>query len=221
MVLQVFIRNKIGKQANDLLKEGLIPAVLYGRGIENINLSVSLSDFNAVYKEAGESAVVKLQIIKDGGATDERNVLISEIQKDPVKNKIIHVDFYQVRMDEKVEVAIPLVFVGESVLVKSGEAILVKVMQEVEVESLPGNLPQELEVDVSALDDMEKNIRVGDLTIPAGVEFKSDKESIIAALAKPEEETTATIEEAVGKVDEVKVEAEEKKKEKEEDGAAE
>ncbi len=100
MILKSFIRTKIGKQAKELLNEGLIPAVLYGRGIDNINLAVPFSDFNKVYKEAGESAVIKLQFEKENGEPEERNVLINAKQKDSVKNKIFHFDFYELNMDE-------------------------------------------------------------------------------------------------------------------------
>ncbi len=226
MTLKSFIRTKTGKQAKELLKEGFIPAVLYGRGIDNINLSVPLSDFNKIYKEAGESAVIKLEIypvecsqgeFNRVNPVGERNVLINDVQYNCLSDKIIHIDFYEVKMDEKVEVAVPLVFTGESLLVKSGEAVLVKVLQEVEVEALPAELPQEFEVDVSILDDLEKKIYVRDLQMPPGVVVKSPGENIIAALSAPEEEKIVSVEEAVGKVEEVEVEADEKKKEKEEE----
>lgn len=211
MDLQVQKREVFGKKVDRLRGAGFLPAELYGSGKENIHISVPLKDFLKVYREAGENMVVNL--VLDG---EKRPVLIYDLQRDPVSDEIIHVDFYQVRMDEKIKAAVPLVFIGESPAVKEKGGILTKAMHEVEVEALPAEIPHEFEVDLSLLDDLDKSIYVKDLRVPAGVRVMVDPETVIATVKAFVEEVIPA---EAPTVEAVKVEAEEKveerKKEKE------
>ena len=125
-------RKELGKKVESLRRGGLLPAVLYGEGVASQPVSVSYADFDKVYRQAGESALLKLNL--DGKPF---NVLIYDKKKDPLSGKFIHADFYAVRMDKEIKAKIPLRFMGESSAVKNEGGILVKVLQEVEVESLP------------------------------------------------------------------------------------
>lgn len=169
--------------AKKLRSEGLIPAVLYGRGISNMDLSVEKLAFERVYAQAGESAIVELEV--DGV---KQNVLVYEVQTEPISGAFSHIDFYQVRMDEEVEANIPLEFVGESDAVKALGGTLVKSMDEVLVSCLPGDLPQHIEVDLSSLKTFEDHITIGDLKVSAKVKFVQEKETIVAGVSAPRSE---------------------------------
>ena len=146
-----------------------IPAVFYGPKAESTPIWVNEVDFLKVWKEAGESTVVTLSI--DGA---EHDTLIHDIDREPVKGKIRHVDFYVLEKGKKVEIAIPLEFVGVSEAVKTLGGSLVKVLHEIEIEALPQALPHSIEVDISALVDFDSQIHAKDIKLPAGVSLKTD-----------------------------------------------
>ncbi len=214
MELIVQKREILGEKVKSLRERNFIPAELYGHGFENIHLSVPAKDFSRVFKKAGESTVIKLKVKSEKlKEEDEFNVLINDFQKSPLTNEISHIDFYSVRMDEKITAAVPLEFINESPAVKEKIGILIKAMQEIEIEALPSDLPHHIEVDIGNLSDIGTSIRVKDLKINKGVKLLVDRETVVATVAEiaKEEEVVAPI-----SVEEVKVEGEEKKKEKEE-----
>ncbi len=204
MELQAQKREIFGKAVKSLRKQGLIPAELYGHGINNIHLSVRESDFLKIFKTAGGSTVVNLEIEGE----KRRQVLIHNVQFDPLSQKVENIDFYQVKMDEKIKVDVPLEFVGEAPAVKSLEAILVKAMRELAVEALPGNIPSKITVDLSGLTDLGKNIYIRDLPVPAGVKFLVDENTVVASVVEHAAEEVPAPEITV---EEVKVESEEKR----------
>ena len=193
---------------------GGIPAVLYGHKIKNANLALDAKEFGLVYKTAGESSVLKLEV---EGEKSPRNVLIHDTALDPVQGSVAHVDLYEVRMDEKIRTGIHLAFEGESAAVKSEGGGLVKNIYEIEVEALPADLPHEIKVDISKLVTFQDAITLADLPISSKVKVFGDPKEIIAKVAPPrtQEELEALKEEVVAKVEDVKVETEEKKKERE------
>ncbi|MDP3014975.1 MAG: 50S ribosomal protein L25 [bacterium] len=216
MELSVQKREIFGKKVKSLRGQGLIPAELYGRDFENIHLSVPAKDFLAVFKKAGESTIIKLVLSGAEGLKggNEFNVLINDFQKSPLTNEISHVDFYSVRMDEKITAMVPLEFINESPAVKEKVGILIKAMKEIEVESLPADLPHHIEVDIGNLSDIGMSIRVKDLKINKGAKLLVDQETVVATVAEmaKEEEVVAPV-----SVEEVKVEGEEKREEKREE----
>lgn len=212
MELKVQRRTILGKKTKSLRQQGLIPAELYGRDFENIHLSVSAKDFSRVFKEAGESTIIKLKVESDKGE-GEYNVLINDFQRSLLTNEISHIDFYSVRMDEKITATVPLEFINESPAVKEKVGILIKAMHEIEVEALPADLPHHIEVDISGLSDVGMNIRVKDLKVNKGVKLLVEPETAVATVAEMAKEEEVV---APASVEEVKVEGEEKKKEKEE-----
>lgn len=215
MKFQAKLRERIGKESKKLQKEGLIPAVLYGKGIENVNLSVDAKEFAKIYKIAGENTLLELQIEND--SAKDRNVLVHDVSVDPVNDSITHVDFYQVDMKKKVTANIPLVFEGESNAVKVEAGVLVKNLHEVEVSALPKDLPHEIKVDLSLLASFDDVISIKDLKLPQGVDIEMHQDEVIASVARPrsQEELEALSEKvAVPDVAEVKVETEVKKEER-------
>ena len=181
--LEVKKREIFGKKVKSLVKEGFIPAEIYGHGFENIHVSLSSKDFGKVFKEAGESSLVTIAI--DGKMFP---VLIHEIKKDVLGDRIIHVDLYRVRMDEKIKTQVPLRFIGESSAVKEKGGVLVKSVEEVEVEALPSDLPHSLEVDISKLTELHQNLHGSDIIIPKGVKVFIEPEMGIVTVMEPQKE---------------------------------
>lgn len=207
LTLTVEKRTKGGAPA--LLRAGSIPAVVYGAHQTSTPITIEARSFEKVLREAGEATIVSL-----AGLGEALPTLIHEVDRDPLTNHPRHVDFYAVTKGEKVEVAIPLVFVGESPAVEAG-ANLVKVMHEVEVEADPMNLPHNIEVDLSILKVINDQIRAKDLMLPKGVELMSEPDDVVVLIQEVVEEK----EEVVAPADIGSIEVE--KKGKEEEGAPE
>lgn len=203
---------KADEQASVLRAQGNIPAVIYGHGLETRSLSIPYEVFRKVYNQAGSSSLVDLTI--DG--KEAVKALIQDIQLDPITSKLIHVDFHQVNMKEKMHADIPLVFSGESAAVKTLGGTLIKSMDHIEVECLPADLPHEIVIDLSTLATFDDMITVGSIKPPQGVVITMDPESVIATVDEPltEEELKKMEESQIGDVSEVKSEADEKKEEK-------
>ncbi len=172
------------KKAHTLRKEGLIPAVLYGPKTENQNLKIKKGELEKAYNEAGEYSLIDLEI----NGKEPTKILVKNVQKDSIKGEIIHADFYQVKMDEKITTEIPLTFVGESKAVKEQGGFLVKNIYDIEVECLPGDLVDEIVVDISGLETFDDLIRIKDLKAPKGIEFTGDPEEMVISVTPPEEE---------------------------------
>ena len=192
-----------------LRKSGEIPAVFYGMGKPTTSISVGIVPFKKVWYTAGESSAVKISLL-DG----DIDVLIHEVQTDPVTDEPIHVDFLAIDMKKKIQVKVPLEFVGIAGAVKSGIGNLVKVLHEIEVEALPSDLPHNLEVDISSLAGLDNNIVVADIKLPAGVVAITDGTEVVASVIAQVEEK----EEVAVPVDLSAIEVEKKGK-KDEEGA--
>ena len=207
--LSVQKREKFGKQVKALRKKGLIPAELYGHGIENLHLAVQAKDFARAFKEAGTSTIVNLLV-----GQDKRPAVIYDVGKNYLTGEVDHVDFYQVRMDEEIKAKIPVEFSGVSSAVKDKGGILNKNISEIEVEALPGDLPHSFKVDLSSLAEFNQSIYIKDIKVPPGVKLLIDAEMAIVSVAEPRAEEVIELAPAVD-VSEVKVETEEKKAERE------
>lgn len=208
LTLSAKIRKDIGKKLNFLRKEGKIPAIIYGPAIKSLPLEINRQEFEKVFGKAGESSLISLLIESE---TKKRLVLIHEVQKEPLKSEIIHVDFYQPSLKEKVETTVPLVFEGEARAVKELGGTLVKNIKEIEVKALPQDLPHEIKVNVQELKTFDDKILIKDLKIPKEVEVLRDFDEIVALVSPPEK-----VEEELAEAIEEKVEAVERIEEKEE-----
>src|SRR3989344_4325634 len=158
-------RTLLGKKVKSLRREGIIPAVVYGGKEGTTPIELDLKEFSKLFKIAGETTLIKLLV-----GDSAKNVLIHDVSRDPVTETINHVDFYEVKMDEKITAKVPLVFIGDAPAVADLDGVLVKAMQELEVRALPAHLPREIEVDISSLKTFDNNIVVKDIKLPPNVE---------------------------------------------------
>jgi large subunit ribosomal protein L25 len=200
IALKAIIRTEIGKKANKLRSQDLIPAVMYGNKVSAQNISVNYNEFKKVYSKAGESALVELEV--EG---KKLNVLIHDIQLAPMSGRYTHIDFFQVNMKEEVETEIPLEFVGEAPAVKALGGVLIKNMDEISVKCLPADLPEKYVIDISSLATFDDVIAVKDLKISDKIEILLDGETVIALVSAPRSEESladlnSKVEEDVTKV---------------------
>ena len=189
-----------------LRKTGAIPAVVYGPKQEPVSILVDKVTFEKVLKDAGESTVITLN-----GLDEALEVLVHDVSFNPGKGGVEHVDFYAIEKGKEITVHVPLEFEGEAPAVKQGGS-LTKVLHEIEITCKPSALPQHITVDVSSLDDFEKQIHVKDLVIPAGVTVHNDGEEVVALVQEVEEEPE---ESAPVDMEAIEVEAKGKTEEKE------
>jgi len=201
-------RSKTTKLA-DIRKSGSIPAVVYGAGVENTSISVPGTIFEKIFKSAGESSTIVLDLEKK-----KLDVLIHDVQYDPVKGHVVHIDFLAVDMNKPIQVDIPLEFTGIAPAEKNSLGVLVKVLHEIEIEGLPKNIPHNIEVDLSVLETLENQIHVKDLKIPAGVTVLTSSDEVVALVTAVKEEKEET------PVDLSAIEVEKKGKQEESEGEA-
>jgi len=209
--LKAKIRQETGRKTDVLRDSGRIPAVVYGHKIKNILVDIDEKEFSNVLRSAGESSLVELNI---EGDKEKRPVLVHEIQKDPVTDKIIHIDFFQASLTEEVEVEVPLVIEGVSLAVKDLGGTLVKNISELKVKALPQNLPHEIKVLIDSLNTFEDHILVKDLPLPPNVKVAEKPDEIVASVVPPENVEEELAEEIKENVEDVgKVEKEKKEEE--------
>jgi large subunit ribosomal protein L25 len=180
-VLSVELRDKVGKGVcRKLRSAGKIPGVVYGKGMESIPVTVNPKELSAAI--AGEGGLNHLITLTGGVSLDGVTVIVSDLQRNCLKGNPTHVDLHKISMTEKLQVTVPLTFVGASIGVKAG-GMLDPLMHEIEVECLPGNIPEHIEVNVAQL-DVGESIHVGDLVLPEGVKVLTDaKASLVSVLA--------------------------------------
>jgi len=204
--LKAKVRKETGKKTSALKDAGRIPAVVYGHKVKNISLDLDYKDFQKVLREAGESSLIELDV---EGEKEKKAVLIHEIQKDPVTDKYIHIDFFQTSLTEEVQVKVPLVIEGTSLAVKDLGGTLVKNIAEVEVKALAKNLPHEIKVSIDGLNTFTDHILIKDLILPKDVKVMAKPEEIVVSVSAPakvEEELAKELEEKVEDVEKVEKE---------------
>lgn len=179
--LAVLERTEAGKDLAKLRESGYVPAVQYGNKKEAVNLSVKEIDFKKVFKAAGESTLVELVLDGKKGI----NVLVHDVQVDPLSGRFTHIDFYQVNMNEEIETDVALDFVGDAPAVKALGGVLVRNLDEVKVKCLPKDLPHSFSIDLTQLVDFDSQIKVSDIKLPAGVEMIETLEAIVATVMRP------------------------------------
>lgn len=192
--LQAEERKGRGKsEARRLRTQGMTPAVLYGDGgKENTMLAVPTKAVDYTLTHVGDNA---LYDVKLGGDQGDLTVRVVAVQRDPVTDKLIHVDFTPVNMREWIVVTVPLTVTGEPLGVQQDGGILDQVAYEVEVETLPGDIPQEVTLDVSNL-QLNENLTLADVALPEGVTLVSDLEEVAASVTPPTEISEEELEEA-------------------------
>jgi len=183
-MIKIAVEKRNTKDTPDFLRaNGKVPAVFYGKKEASTPVAVSMSEFKKVWREAGETSIIELV-----GEGIDVQALIYKVDLNALTEQPVHIDFYAIEKDKKLEIDIPLVFAGIAPAVRDLGGVLVKVMHEVKVEALPKDLPKEISVDLSALATMESQILAKDLTLPTGVSLVVDADAVVAAITKLEEE---------------------------------
>ena len=196
IILKLTKRDVLGKKVRKKEFHGLTPGIIYGAQIKNIPVFFNVKEFNQVFKEAGESSLIQLEL----NNKDRFIALIHSIQQHPLTDEITHVDFYVPNPKKEVKALVPLSFIGQAPAVKAGR-ILIKNIQEIEVKALPANLPHEIAVEISRLENVGDEVLVKDLVAPEGVELLREAEDVVASVVAPQKEEIveeASSEEAEG-----------------------
>lgn len=186
------------KKASELRKEKLVPCVFYAHGKDNLHLAIEYEPMRKAYLKAGSNTLIDLEV--EGKIV---KVLIHDIQFDPIMDDITHVDFYGVKMKEKIDTEIPLEFVGLSSAVKNLGGILETTLHEVEVRCLPTDLVPNIEVDIAVLENLGDAIHLSDLNLPKGMELLQDEALTVISVQAPKEEAVEEVseEDAVAQVE--------------------
>jgi large subunit ribosomal protein L25 len=179
--LEASKREVTGKKVRFLRREGNTPANMYGHGLKSLALQVDTKKLKQTLLRAGKTDLISLKVA-DGDAP--LMVLIREVQKNPVNNNLLHVDFYQVKMTEKIKADIPLVFVGEAPALKKKNVSLLHLIDSLHIEALPDHLPHNLQVDVSKLEDTDQAIFIKDIPLSPDVTLLSDPEQIVVKVVE-------------------------------------
>ncbi len=180
-------KRDLSEKLDLLRKTGKIPAVFYGPKDPSTPIKLSLVDFKKAWREAGESTVLSLD-----GSNIDADVLIHEVDLDPVTDIPIHVDFYAIEKGKKLSVDVPLEFIGVSPAVKDLGAVLVKVLHTIKIEALPKDLPHKLEIDISGLITFDSVLSAQNIKLPEGVILKIKPEEVVASVYEPKEEVIET-----------------------------
>jgi large subunit ribosomal protein L25 len=188
----------MGKRSRRLVREGRLPAIVYGHNTEPTPIVLDRLEFQKVFVKSGRTHLVDLAI---DGRTEK--VLVREIQTHPRRIGPIHVDFYQVNLQEKIEVEVPVRLTGESAAVKRGDADILQPMHSVRIECLPSDIPEAFEVDLTPLEEIDAELRVNELAVPNGVTMLDDADELVVKIVhkrelKIEEEVPAAEAEVPG-----------------------
>lgn len=195
IALEATVRKLVGKKVKNLRKEGLVPATVFGHKIKSQSLSVKEKDFQKVYKQAGETGLVDLKI-------DDQSIptLIADVQVHPLNRQTLNVQFHAVNLSEKIKANVPLELLGESPAVANNIGLLLQTLNEVEVEALPTDLPEKIEINVASLSEIGQQITVAELPTVKGVEILTGKDEVVVKVAPLiSEEAQKEAEEAAAK----------------------
>jgi large subunit ribosomal protein L25 len=203
-------RTALGSRVKKLREDGWVPAIMYGRGFDPVALQLEELALQQVLSRVGGSQLVRVSV---KGSDSPEMVLVREVQRDPLRGSVLHVDLYRVMMTEKLTTEVPLTLVGQSPM---SQAVVITGISRVEVQCLPGDLVDAIEVDLSALVEFDQSLLVGELPVPDGIEILTDPDEMIArvvqvrmAVPEPEVEVEelAIEEEIEGVVEEIVEEA--------------
>src|SRR6266699_750398 len=183
MQLKASARQPLGKRSRRMLREGKLPAILYGHNTEATPITLDRLEFQKVFVKSGRTHLVDLVV--DSDRTEK--VLVREIQTHPRRLGPIHVDFYAVNLEEKFTVEVPVHLTGESAAVKRGDADILQPIHALRVECLPTAIPEAFEVDLTPLEEIDSELRVADLSVPKGVTVLIDPEELIVKIVHKRE----------------------------------
>lgn len=179
-----FREEKGSSFCNRIRREGLIPAVCYKKGQDSLALKISKREFLKLLKtEAGENVILSLKIT-GSNKIKPKTVIIKELQRDPLKDEILHIDFNEISLTQVLRVKVPLVSKGEAIGVKQEGGVLQQILWEADVECLPTNIPEKLELDISNL-KINDSVLIKNIVVPEGIKILNDPESIVFSIEPP------------------------------------
>ncbi len=178
-VIEANKRTITGKKVKRLRRDGLIPATVYGKGYTPASIQMDDRAFNLTFRKAGRTSLIDLMI--DGTLT---SVFVQDVQRHPLSRAIIHIDFKVVDLKVAMQVEVPVIAVGESPLVARGDALLNHALNTVEVEALPADIPQHIEVDISVLDAYDKSIQAGDIKVEGKYKILTPADTVLLSLSQ-------------------------------------
>ncbi len=210
--LKVTNREILGKKVRFLRRQGITPVHLFGHGVESMSLQCGAAELHRVLAEAGQTRLISLKLDNE---KEPRNVVVREVQTEPLTGETLHVDLYEVQMAEQVKVEVPVVVVGESPALKLKENMLVRELNALSIECLPANIPATVEVDISSLTESDQVVRVKDIKLDEGINVLNDPELVLVRIStrRVEEVEEAVAVEEVEEKAEVEAEAGEAPKE--------
>jgi len=213
VVIQANRRQVFGKKVGVLRREGTLPAVVYGSKIESIPISLDMREASRTLEKLSPSALVVVDV--DG---EQHYTLVRDKQRNPVRGSIIHVDFQAVSLSEKVRADLNVNLIGDAPAVETFLGIVVPSLEQLSIESLPKDLPDKIDVDISGLMEIGDSVLVGDLVVPDGVEILSDPdEVVVVVIAQAAEEVEEVEEEEIDEDAEPEVLERGKREEEEEE----
>jgi large subunit ribosomal protein L25 len=183
-------RTALGKAAARLRREAIMPANIYGRGLESKSVQLAEKDALALLRAHGVNTLISLQVAGEGNA---RPVVVRKVQRHPVSHKLQHVDFYQVDLQRPITGLVPVTVTGESPAVHTYQGVLLHGADTVQVEALPAQMPTHLEVSVESITELDGQVTVADLVVPSGVTVLTAPDVMLARVTRPrvEEELPA------------------------------
>lgn len=205
LTIQASKRNILGKKTRFLRREGITPAHLFGHGVESLALECDSTNLWHIITQAGTTRLISLEI---EGDEQPRSVFLREIQRDACTRALIHVDFFQVRMKEKIKAEVPIALVGEAPALKEKGRLLTHGITSLNIECLPDKIPPVVEVDLSLLEEIEQAIFVKDITFSSDITLLTDTEQLVVKVTEARVEMVEEIEEAVEAVEGAEAEAE-------------
>ena len=187
-------RSILGKKTRFLRRQGVTPVHLFGHGLKSQALQCDTVNLQSIIARAGMTRLISLEV---EGGKQPRTVFIREIQRDKITGELIHIDFYQVKSTEKMKVDIPIVFVGEAPAMKGKGRSLSYGVTSLSIECLPSEVPPQVEVDISPLEDLEQAIYVKDITLSSNIAVTTDPDQLVVKVAEVRAEAEEVAEEAV------------------------
>ena len=189
-------REILGKKVRFLRRQGITPAHLFGHNVEPVPLQCDTAQLQHVLAQAGKTGLVSLKLDK---SKKTRNVMVREVQREPRTGQLLHVDFYQVRMEEKIRVEVPILLVGEAPALKLKENFLAHELNNLTIECLPDEIPSRVELDLSVLTESEQAIHVKDIRLDDGITVLDNPDQLVVKISasfieKVEEEVEAAVE---------------------------
>jgi large subunit ribosomal protein L25 len=181
LTLQATKRKVLGKKNRFLRRQGITPAHIFGHNIESQALQCDTALLKRIITHAGTTRLINLEI---DGDDQPKSVFVREIQRDAIGRELIHVDFYQVRKGEKIEVDVPIVLVGEAPAMKGKDRMLSHGITSLSIECLPEEVPPQIEVDISVLEEVEQAINVKDIVLDPGITVNADPEQLVVKVTE-------------------------------------